>query len=78
MCMCEYTDSPVYCDECREENVMMITVKSEVFIDHPKYGTPVWAQVEAIDDETGEVMCIGDDGEELFAKSIDDLEIYSK
>ena len=79
MCMCEYTDSPVSCDECVADSNSVaptIGVGTEVFIDHPKYGNPVWAQVESIDDETGEVMCVGDDGEELFANSIDDLERY--
>ena len=82
MCMCEYLDSPVYCDECRKENVMTtneeIGIGTEVFVDHPKYDIPVWAKVESIDEETGEVFCVGDDGEQYFANSVDDLEHYSK
>ena len=79
MCMCEYIDSPVSCDECVDDSnsvVPTIGIGTEVFVDHPKYDVPVWAKVESIDEETGEVFCVGDDGEEYFANSINDLVIY--
>lgn len=75
MCLCEYVDSFIYCDECNSEQEV-IKVGSEVSVDHPKYGTPVWAQVEEIDEKTGEVFCVGDDGEEYYASSVNDLHLY--
>jgi hypothetical protein len=63
-----------FCSElCR---LNPIVVGSEVLVDHPKYGNPVWAEVVEIDADSGEVFCTGDDGEDLYANSVDDLEHY--
>lgn len=53
-----------------------IEVGTEVLVDHPKYGMPVWAVVEEIDPDSGEVFLTGDDGEDFYAKSVDALEHY--
>lgn len=53
-----------------------IEVGTEVLVDHPKYGMPVWATVVEINPDSGEVCLSGEDGEDFYANSVDDLEHY--
>lgn len=53
-----------------------IGVGTEVLVDHPIYGNPVWGVIVEIDPDCGEVYITGDDGEDLYAKSVDELEHY--